>query len=639
MRISTVLDQIELGSIALPVFQRGYVWNREQVRGLMLSLYKGFPIGSLLVWETPTNDGPNTVRLLLDGQQRITTLYGIVKGHPPNFFDGNEKTITGLYFHIGDEVFEFYAPMKMGNDPLWINVTSLMQQGAGEYIAIIMEELGMEDMERIQVYINRLNALGNIKERDIYIEQISGEEQTVDIVVEIFNRLNSGGTKLSKGDLALAKICASWPDARREMKRHLARWENHGYRFKLEWFLRNINALLTGEALFSALRDIQIAEFENGLNNASKAVNNILTIISSRLGLDHDRVLGGRYSFPVMARYLAKHNHMQLNHEDQDKMLYWYINTFLWGRYASSIESVLKQDLDILEESDAPLDSLIGQLRQNRGDLSIMPQDFSGWGRGTRFYPLLYMMTRVCGARDWGSGNELANHALGAMNSLELHHIFPKSYLYDNGYKKSEVNALANFTFLTRETNLDISNRPPHEYLPEYMEHHPDAVKSHWLPENPELWKIENYKEFLQERQKLMADAANNFLDQLRDGFMPENEPTERNIPEQQPAEENIIGGIATMEEAKEITDCFKWVTSQGLPAGEIEYELCDEETGDALANIDIAWPQGLQEGLSDPVAVILDEGSDVEAVLNNQGYRFFTSVEDFKQYVQKEIL
>ena len=117
MKISTILDQIDLGSIALPEFQRGYVWNREQVRGLMDSLYHRHPVGSLLIWETKAETAdtrgdkdlkPGIVRLLLDGQQRITTLYGIIRGRPPKFFDGNPKMFTNLYFHLDDEVFEFY---------------------------------------------------------------------------------------------------------------------------------------------------------------------------------------------------------------------------------------------------------------------------------------------------------------------------------------------------------------------------------------------------------------------------------------------------------------------------------------------------------------------------------------------------
>ena len=218
MKITTILDQIDLGSMALPEFQRGYVWNRDQVRELMQSLYHRYPVGSLLVWLTKTEslsirgDGPvppSVVELILDGQQRITSLYGIIRGRPPKFFDGNAQAFTGIYFHLDDEVFEFYGPLKMKDNPLWINVTELMQIGAGEAIQRLLAN--QEFQPKLTTYINRLNAIDGIKNIELHVEKVTGDDKSVDVVVEIFNRVNSGGTKLSKGDLALAKICASWP--------------------------------------------------------------------------------------------------------------------------------------------------------------------------------------------------------------------------------------------------------------------------------------------------------------------------------------------------------------------------------------------------------------------------------------------
>lgn len=121
MNISTILDQIDMGSIALPEFQRGYVWNRDQVRNFMDSLYRRHPVGSLLVWVTQTDQAADhargsgqlaagVIKLLLDGQQRITSLYGIIRGHAPKFFDGNAQAFTGVYFNLEEETFEFYAP-------------------------------------------------------------------------------------------------------------------------------------------------------------------------------------------------------------------------------------------------------------------------------------------------------------------------------------------------------------------------------------------------------------------------------------------------------------------------------------------------------------------------------------------------
>jgi len=271
MKITTILDQIDLGSMALPEFQRGYVWNRDQVRDLMQSLYRRYPVGSLLVWITRTEsmsirgDGPvapSVVELILDGQQRITTLYGIIRGRSPKFFDGNPQTFTGLFFHLDDEIFEFYGPLKMRDNPLWINVTELMQIGAGEAIQRLLAN--QELQPKLTTYINRLNAIDGIKNIELHVEKVTGEDKSVDVVVDIFNRVNSGGTKLSKGDLALAKICASWPEARQEMKACIKRWEQAGFYFDLDWLLRNITTILTGQAMFSALKDIFFSYYQEG---------------------------------------------------------------------------------------------------------------------------------------------------------------------------------------------------------------------------------------------------------------------------------------------------------------------------------------------------------------------------------------
>jgi hypothetical protein len=134
MKISTILDHIDNGHMALPEFQRGYVWNRDQVRGLFDSLYRRHPVGGLLVWATESKtaahrgDGPlaaGVVKLLLDGQQRMTSLYGVVRGRPPKFFDGNAQAFTGLRFHLDTETFGFFQPVKMKDDSLWVDVTEL----------------------------------------------------------------------------------------------------------------------------------------------------------------------------------------------------------------------------------------------------------------------------------------------------------------------------------------------------------------------------------------------------------------------------------------------------------------------------------------------------------------------------------
>lgn len=642
MKVHTILDQIDLGSMALPKFQRSYVWNRDQVKSLMQSLYRKHPVGSLLVWVTKAETAqargngviaPGTVKLLLDGQQRMTSLYGIVRGKEPRFFEGNKQAFTGLYFNLDDESFEFYMPMKMKDSPVWVSVTEVMETGAATMAGKFFEIENLRDRSRI--FLERLNRIDSIKEFDLHIEEVTGDDKTVDVVVDIFNRVNTGGTKLSKGDLALAKICAEWPEAREQLNARLSKWRKVGFGFKLDWLLRCINATVTGESLFTSLEDVDTEKFADGLKRTEKSVDTILNLIASRLGLDHDRVLGSRYSFPLLARYLVQRNGKLHDHQERDRLLYWYVHTFLWGRYSGSTESVLAQDLNAIKENDGALERLIQLLRKDRGDLRLNANDFLGWSRGARFYPMLYMLTRVLHARDWLTGVELSNMLLGKFSSLQVHHIFPRALLYKHNHKIGQVNAIANFTFLTAETNEIISNRTPEDYFVEVQAKQPGALESHWIPADPQLWKIDRFADFLAARRELLAQAANKFLDSLLAGSLPETKETtpitERKVV--------VSGSVDNEEEERQLLDTNIWVVDQGLPEGEFGYELVDAESGELLAILDLAWPDGLQEGLSDPVALLIDETEETHEEANKARFKCFTNALDFMRYVKKEIL
>ena len=592
MNIQTVLSQIDLGSYALPEFQRGYVWNRDQVKKLMDSLYKGYPIGGLLVWVTSTDESitrgdggltPGSVNLILDGQQRITSLYGIMRGSPPNFFDGNAAAFTGLYFNLEEEQFEFYAPMKMKDNPNWVNVTDLMQKSVGNYIQFALRADQAKNAFLLG-QMDKLNKIDNIKNVDLHIQQVTGADKTIDVVVEIFNNVNSGGTKLSKGDLAFAKICAQWSDARDEMKKIIAKLKASLYNFEMDWLLRCVTVYLTGKAYFSELATVPTDVFKKGLVETSKLIDRILNQIGSRLGLDHDRVLGSRYSIPLMIGYLKKCGGNLASSAEWNKLMYWYVNTFLCGRYAASTESTLAQDLNVIESGEG-IDGLIRLLRQNRGDLKLKTDDFLGWSTGARFYPLLYMMTRVCHAKDWGSGIELSNALLGRNSSLEVHHIFPKALLYKQGYSKSLVNSLANYSFLTKDTNQEISDNPPAQYIHEYIRKNPGAVQSHWIPVGMELLKPENYEKFLTARRELLANSANAFLDSL----LKEDEPNQVDIQDFSNRDINLNQtGVAIADEDEVILGVSCWMKEKGLFEGIMNYELTDD-TGNLIMNIDLA--------------------------------------------------
>jgi hypothetical protein len=636
VRLQQILDLVDSGDIALPEFQRGYVWNREQVRGLFSSLYRGYPIGAFMTWNTKAEGaaargGPvavdGTVKLLLDGQQRVTTLYGVMRGKAPKFFEGSSSTFSGLHFNLEDESFEFYAAGKMKGNAAWISVTELMGQGIGPFIARA-QQLSDQGATSIAEYINRLNKVTQIAAIDVHIEEVTGPDKTLDVVVDIFNRVNSGGTKLSKGDLALAKICASWPEARHQMNEALESWGKAGYGFRLEWLLRNVNAEVTGEALFSALADVKTAKIKYGLTETIKRVSHLLDIVSGRLGLDHDRVLFGRYAFPVMTRYLHHHKGKMPSATERDKLLYWYVHAGMWGRFAGSTETVLNQDLSAVDGGG--LDALIENIRQMRGgDLTVRPADFSGYSLGARFYPVLYLLTRSLGAQDFGSGVPLSAHMLGHLTGLQVHHIFPKAKLYAAGYRQGDVNAVANFCFLTQNTNLAISAADPADYLAEMEAKNPGALASQWVPTDSSLWRVDRYMDFLEARRALLAAAANSFLNSLLFGTAAQSAAADVG------ASGSVVVSPDTDPQTAAVDQLIGWIAEQGYAKPDTGVEVTDPVTGTVLAIAEAFWPNGLQEGMGSPVVLELEPEEADEDGLAALGYHVFTSVQGLRDYIR----
>ena len=180
----------------------------------MQSLYRKHPTGHLLIWRTykPAlvrgNEVPRAGHslLLLDGQQRLTTLYVVFKGEAPRFYEG-ESLFFDLHFNIQTEEFMFWQKSRMKNNPVWIGVHDFLNEG----LTRLLERLDGFDGERrelVQHNLARLSRLDQVRNYTYTVDQVSGDQFRLGEVVDIFNRVNSKGTPLTKADLALAHVCS-----------------------------------------------------------------------------------------------------------------------------------------------------------------------------------------------------------------------------------------------------------------------------------------------------------------------------------------------------------------------------------------------------------------------------------------------
>ncbi len=538
MQISKLLDQVEANAIVLPEFQREFVWKNSQAKELMDSLLREYPIGGLLVWSTENppeikNDAIDEEKqalfdVLLDGQQRLTVLYMLVKDENPPYYSPEEihNDPRDLYFNVRSGEFHFENKMVRDGGE-WVKVTDIFRE---DVTAISLAEENSEENDELgelaQIYEKQLNQLKNIENLDIPLETLP-KSADVHQAIELFDKINSQGTHLSDAELALAHMSAQWPHIRRKMKEKQSQLSDHGFDFNLNFYVKTMIGALTETMTYENSYDIPRDELKGQWERLSKedgVLDYVINVLQNEAHIPGSDYINTRDVLIPFIVHVDK-NDLQISHEEKVEFLRWIYAAMMWSRYSGSADSRVEHDLALLE-AEKPTDHLMQEIRDDRGRIEVQATDLEGRGKRTRrFYNMLHIVTRANNPVDWKTGAPLT----GAYN-LESHHIFPKSQLYkvydgNNSEHRKLVNEIANRAFLTPETNRNIiRDRPPSEYLPEVVENHPEALQSQFIPMEEELWKVENYEDFLAKRRQSIAEAINDYMDDLQIGTSEEDE-------------------------------------------------------------------------------------------------------------------
>jgi hypothetical protein len=520
--IGDLISEIDKRQMILPEFQRGYVWSQTQVREFVRSLYRGYPTGSFLIWKTPepglvragapTSDDNKYFNLILDGQQRLTSIYTVVTGEPPPFYEG-EKLFFNLYFNIQSEEFAYYKKVAMQDRHEWIPITDFFKQGVAAFFA--------EHNAESDVYLanfDKLQKLDAIIGYSYYVDTIG--EEDINRAVEIFNLVNSKGTRLSASDLALAHICASWPEARQSFRAAQAELSEHHFEFNLDVYTRIAATVATGAGTYDSLYATPIDAVQEAWGEGKQALEYLVNVLRGDAYIDQSRHLKTAFAlYPLVVHVARNGGAFRSEHEKRD-FLHWMYAALMWGRYSGSSETKLNADLAALSEPDPP-NKLRENLVRERGRIRVQAADLDRAGQLSTFYPMTYIVARARGARDWFNGAPLYSKGAGAIFGLEAHHIFPQSVLYKSGYSSTDtthkqiVNQIANLAFLTKQANLKISNSDPLAYLSEVEERFPGALAEQFVPMDEALWTVDRFEDFVVERRRLIAEGINVFMESL----------------------------------------------------------------------------------------------------------------------------
>lgn len=559
--ISELVKKVERGELRLPEMQRRYVWPATRVRDLLDSLYRNYPSGTILVWETdedvesrdlavrPTNTPTTSQKLLLlDGQQRITSLNAILNGQPIQVRSKSKGKTIDIMFNLEhpegapveaievdetdfnqdlDEIEDeeaadrdiqeelskrtfVVASRALKNNPTWISVSDIFKKNDRD----LLRPIGINsDDERWDKYSDRLKKVRDIANY-MYSMQILGKNLSYEEVTEIFVRVNSLGIKLRGSDLALAQISSRWKgfvDLMEDFAEEFGEDENYIIESGLP--VRTMVIFATKQSKFKTVNKISKEKLKSAWESAISGLRFAVDFVRNNAGIESLSYLSSPFLIIPIAVY-ATLNEEKLSKEEENKLLKWLYYAHMRGHYSlGSSETILDADLSILFR-EKNLDSLLAALTQHVKRLEVEPADLIGKSIRSPFFSMLYFVLKNNGAEDWFTGLKLSDTNISKNHSIQYHHIFPKSILREAGRERKEINELSNLAFIGGKTNRKITNKEPKKYFVEDVINHrgEDALTRQLIPVDKSLWEIERFSEFLTWRRAKISETINNFM-------------------------------------------------------------------------------------------------------------------------------
>jgi hypothetical protein len=555
-----LVKMIEEGSLALPEMQRGYVWTKTRVRDLLDSLYRGYPSGVILCWQTRDDvaradfavatNGSSFERpmLLLDGQQRLTSLSAILRGekiqvrdrkrpidilfnldHPDGVGilteveeEGDAEEDEDDYGLDGeDNEDDLTERMKrrtfvVANKQLaaltnWVSVTEVMKQTDN---APFLRAAGVTsyDDPKFARYNERLTRLRGIRDYvyrlDVLEESLSYEE-----VTEIFVRVNSLGAKLRGSDLALAQITARWRGSLEIFQRFQKQCDRNGYELDLGFHVRALVAILTSQSRFRTVGSIPQNDLLSGWDRTTVAVERAINFMKANVGIESPVLLSSPLALVVLA-YWFDRSGSAVDDAEARELHRWLLIANAKGHWSrGSSETLLDQDLATLRDGGGAR-QLLDRLAVQVGHLEVLPDDLAGRNSQSALFKAMFLAFAADGAQDWSTSVGISVKHAGKRDRLQFHHIFPKAYLkkHRSDLSRSQINDVANLAFIGGSTNRAISAKAPSDYLSVLAEDKPALLRAQQIPTDARLFEAERYLDFIDARRELIARRLSTFL-------------------------------------------------------------------------------------------------------------------------------
>ena len=585
LTVSYLVDQIDMGRLGLPELQRPFVWKDSKVRDLFDSMMRGYPIGYLMLWECPELENKKAIgtephnydvpkEVIIDGQQRLTSLYAVMKGKAIISSDYKEKLIIISYNPLKNKFEVGYQATK--KDPEWIyNISDIftstsLHKFVNNFIKTLEDyrkskNRKLTDDEENTIFEN-INSIVNLKDHTLPVFDIKSDADE-ESVSDIFVRVNSGGVALKQNDFILTLLSIYWDEGRKKIEQFskdstlFVRGRVTPYNQITEIYAQDIIRVLMAYAFYRArlkygYKLLRGADFDKKGAIDVNLRNERFDILKNKLGdvisvhnwheflksimnagyLSGDLILSKNAIYYTYALYLiAKYKFGASDNENMHLSSLWFYYASLVSLYTGSFESTAENQLNSIKEISTfeeyrnfILNRVNEKLTNDYFNITLVGSDgLDVAGRGNNAWNAYVAALNILNANVLFSKSRLLLSKLfepgtdGNRKSLEKHHLFPKAYLKGLGYTDGKINRMANYAFIDWKDNMEILDESPAIYCPIICRDKSpeDIIKMEEENALPHGWENMSYEEFLAERSKLMSAKIKQAVEVLKNNI------------------------------------------------------------------------------------------------------------------------
>jgi hypothetical protein len=515
----------EAQRLRIPSIQRQFVWSDEKIRDLLDSIMRDYPIGAVILWE-PTDEFPSAPllgqdsrkdsarRYVLDGQQRLTALSLVFNDWE---IKREDKTISRKAIRYVPETDRLYT---RGIDVSLIVKAALadpksLKKLHDEYAAVFekaIEAVGRKISNyQLPIYVLKRDATG---------------ERAYEEIAEIFTRINSAGVKIGNLDMFMSFFAAAFPERykKRIISIHDKTNKSAGLdldplvRFAFSRMGMTQNQITKHKSFSNSINELKKKlapdkkKIDEILDRAERAVSAVFSLLSEEMGISTTQFLPSENTLLTLFDYAYDRNAAaaaDFSKPDRRKMVDWFLAASFYGAYSSWANAKIEEGLEIVRERNGqfPLKELRKAMKNGRPSLppkivraSVVDQRMNilRGSAGHAYLMLLAVLLHRNEATDWAGKNVDVDS-----DKCDLHHIFPRELLKEEEYEDGWINNLGNLTFIDNEMNKSLGDTPPEEYLEKFVSQR-EILDRHMIPSDKKLWKLENFRDFLDARLKLI---------------------------------------------------------------------------------------------------------------------------------------